>query len=120
MATPTRTYRNRSGELVEITEVSATRAKSFFGEILERVSEVGAVAITRHDRPKAVLISQEEFDSLCRERSQTLDELGDRFDALLARMQEPSAREGMKAAFEASSEELGRAAVEAARRDGEE
>jgi hypothetical protein len=41
----------------------------------------------------------------------TLDTLGEEFDALLAQMQTPKARAGMKAAFDASGRELGQAAV---------
>jgi hypothetical protein len=37
------------------------------------------------------------------------------FDALLARMQTPKSRRGMKKAFAASSEKLGQAAVRAAK-----
>jgi hypothetical protein len=42
--------------------------------------------------------------------------LNGEFDAMLARMQTPKARAGMKAAFAASPKELGKAAVAAARR----
>lgn len=111
-----RTYRKRSGEWVEMPEVSATQAKNAFGEVLDRLATVGAIAITRHDKPKAVLLSQEEFESWRSERSEILDELTARFDGLLEVMQTPAARHGMKAAFDASPAELGRAAVDAARR----
>jgi hypothetical protein len=40
------------------------------------------------------------------------------FDALLARMQTPGARAGMKMAFDASPKQLGKAAVAAARKRG--
>jgi prevent-host-death family protein len=112
-----RTYRKHSGELVEMPEISATQAKNAFGEVLERLATVGAIGITRHDKPKAVLLSQEEFESLRRERSETLDELSARFEGLLERMQTPAARRGMQAAFDASPAELGRVAAEAARSD---
>lgn len=107
-------FRNRSGELVEVPEVTATEAKNAFGRVLDRVASGGAVAITRHDKPRAVLLDYEEFESLRRERSHTLEELGARFDGLLERMQTRTSREGMEAAFGASPEELGRAAVEQA------
>lgn len=110
------TFRRRSGELVEIPEVTATEAKNAFGRVLERVAGVGAVTITRHDKPKAVLLEYEEFEALRRERSENLEELSSRFDDLVQGMQTPRARRGMKAAFEASPEELGRAAVEEARK----
>ena len=95
--------------------VAATRFKNEFGTILEQAMVDGAVAITKHNTPKAVLLSYAEFEALTRASSPVLDELTDEFDALLARMQTPRARSGMAAAFDASPEELGRAAVTAAR-----
>jgi prevent-host-death family protein len=111
-----RHYRNRLGELVEISEVAATQAKNTFGELLDRVAVSGAVAITRHDTPKAVLLSYEEFESLSSARSETLDALSTQFDGLLERMQTPAAKAGMEAAFNAAPEAIGRAAAEAVRR----
>ena len=110
------TFRNRLGELVEIPEVASTQAKNTFGELLDRVAASGAVAITRHDTTKAVLLSFEEFESLSSARAEALDSLSARFDDLLDRMQTPAARKGMEVAFHASPEELGRAAAKAARR----
>ncbi len=112
----THTFRNRLGELVEIPEVAATQAKNTFGELLDRVAVSGAIAITRHDMPKAVLLSYEEFESLSSTRTETLDALSTKFDGLLERMQSPAARKGMEAAFNATPEALGRAAAKAAKR----
>ena len=109
------TFRNRLGDLVEIPEVAATQAKNSFGELLDRVATSGAVAITRHDMPKAVLLSYEEFTSLSSARAASLDALGTQFEGLLERMQGPAARKGMEAAFNASPAALGRAAAKAAR-----
>ena len=47
-----------------------------------------------------------------------LDVLSSEFDALLARMQTAKARKAMRAAFSASPEQLGKAAVAAARKQG--
>ena len=110
------TFRNSRGNLIDVPSVAATKAKNEFGAILEKATHGGAVAITRHDTPKAVLVSYDEFQSLVRARSRTLDDLGSEFDALVARMQTPRARKGMKAAFNASPAELGRAAVKATRK----
>ncbi|HXO18874.1 MAG TPA: type II toxin-antitoxin system Phd/YefM family antitoxin [Thermoanaerobaculia bacterium] len=109
-------FRNRLGELVEIPEVAATQAKNTFGELLDRVATSGAVAITRHDLPKAVLLSYEEFESLSSARSETLEALSTKFEGLLERMQTPAARKGMERAFHAAPAALGRAAAKAARR----
>lgn len=111
------TFRNSRGELVDIPTIAATKAKNEFGAILEQANHGGAVAITRHDTPKAVLLSYEEFASLVKVRSCTLDDLGTAFEQLLAGMQTPKARKGVDAAFKASPAELGWAAVMAARKD---
>ncbi|MEO8341278.1 MAG: type II toxin-antitoxin system Phd/YefM family antitoxin [Nitrospirota bacterium] len=110
------TFRNSHGQLVDISTVAATKAKNEFGAILEKAMHSGAVAITRHDRPKAVLLSFAEFESLVNERGRSLDNLNAEFDGLLARMQTSKARKGVEAAFNASPVELGRAAVKAARK----
>ena len=112
----TLTFRNSQGALVDIPTVAATQVKNEFGTILEQATRGGAVAITRHDTPKAVLVSYEEFQSLAQARSRTLDNLGAEFDDLLERMQSPKAKKGMDAAFNASPAKLGRAAVKAARK----
>ena len=110
------TFRNRLGELVEIPEVASTQAKNTFGELLDRVATSGAVAITRHETTKAVLLSYEEFKALSSARAESLDALGAKFEDLLKSMQTPAARKGMEAAFNATPEALGQAAVKAARR----
>ncbi len=112
---PTLTFRNRRGRIVNIATVAATKAKNEFGAILEQTLHDGAVAITRHDAPKAVLLSMAEFESLVQDRNTPLDELSETFDELLSRMQTPRARTGVESAFGASPEELGRAAVTAAK-----
>jgi antitoxin Phd len=113
---PKLTYRNSHGQLVDISTVAATKAKNQFGTILEKTMHGGAVAITRHDVPKAVLLSFAEFESLMNERSRSLDDLNAEFDGLLACMQTPQARQGVEAAFNASPAALGRAAVKAAQK----
>jgi antitoxin Phd len=100
------------------TRISATVAKNGFGRILDRVIQGGTVVITKHDAPKAVLISIDEFDALSQAGQTKLDALSGEFDALLSRMQTPAARAGMRAAFGASPKQLGKAAVAAARRRG--
>ena len=95
--------------------VSATAAKNEFGRVLDEAVEKGAVAITRHDTPKAVLLSVDEYEALAAAGARRLEALTAEFDALYARMQTPRVRRGMKAAFDATPEEIGRAAVAEAR-----
>jgi antitoxin Phd len=112
----TLTFKNSRGELVDVPTVAATRVKNEFGRILEQATHSGAVAITRHDTTKAVLLSVAEFESLVSARSRTLDVLSNEFDELLASMQTQKSRKGMKAAFNASPAQLGRASVRGARK----
>jgi antitoxin Phd len=111
----TLTFRNRDGELVDVPTVAATRFKNEFGTIFEQAALGGAVAITKHNTPKAVLLSYAEFEALTRAAAPALDELTAEFDDLLARMQTPKSKAAMASAFDATPDELGRAAVKAAR-----
>ena len=115
---PIPAFRNRRGEAVEASSVTATDAKKQFGRVLEMVLRGGAVVITKHDAPKAILLSVDEFNALTRTTENKLDRLTADFDAMLVRMQTPRARSGMQAAFGASPRALGRAAVTAARKRG--
>jgi antitoxin Phd len=112
---PALTFRNRDGELVDVPSVAATRFKNEFGTIFEQAALGGAVAITKHNTPKAVLLSYAEFEALTRANTPALDDLSDEFDQLLAGMQTPQSKSALASAFDAAPEELGRAAVKAAR-----
>lgn len=109
------TFRNSDGELIDVPTVAATRFKNEFGSIFEQAALGGAVAITKHNTPKAVLLSYAEFEALTKSASPALDELTDEFDGLLAGMQTQESKSAMAAAFDATPDELGRAAVKAAR-----
>ena len=108
--------RNRRGEAP--AKISATEAKNKLGEVLDNVMQSGMVLITKHETPRAVLLSMEEYATLSRGAQTRLDTLNGEFDALLARMQTPKTRAGRKAAFAASPKQLGKAALAAARQRG--
>jgi antitoxin Phd len=108
-SSPLPAIRNRRGE--EPIKISATEAKNKLGEVLDSVLQGGMVLITKHETPKAVLLSMEEYGALSGAAQSRLDTLNGEFDALLERMQTPKARAGMKAAFAASPKQLGKAAV---------
>ena len=102
----------------EVVSVSATRAKNEFGRYLEKAVQGGRVVIEKHDSPRAVMVSIGEFESLSRWRNARLGALTQKFDALVDRMQGSKARRAAQTAFEASPEELAKAAVAAARNGG--
>jgi prevent-host-death family protein len=111
---PLPAIRNRRGEAA--VKISATEVKNKLGEVLDAVLQSGMVLITKHETPKAVLLSMEEYRALSGASQTRLDTLNDEFDVLLARMQNAKSRARMKAAFGASPDRLGKAAVEAARK----
>src|SRR4029450_6100598 len=90
---------------------TASVAKKEFGKVLELAMRGGRVVITNHATPKAVVLSVDDFTALTRATERTLDTLSGEFDALLARLQTPKARAGLKTAFDASPKEIGAGAV---------
>src|SRR5258706_15111822 len=89
-------FKNRRGDEVDVRSVSATEAKNEFGRVRELAIADGAVAITRHDAPRAVLLSVEEFNALAGAQTSEINMLTEEFDDLLARMQTPAARRGVE------------------------
>ncbi|AFC48909.1 hypothetical protein OCO_25460 [Mycobacterium intracellulare MOTT-02] len=114
-AMSTVSFRNRDGKLVDVPSVTASRLKNEFGTVFDEAAVSGAVVITKHNTPRAVLLSYAEFEALAATAAPALDDLSARFDELLATMQTPKAKAGVAAAFDATPEELGAAAVKAAR-----
>jgi len=105
----------RRGEITPI-KITATDAKNQMGHVLETVMRGGVVLITKHETPKAAVIPMAEYEKFSRATEAKLNALSGEFDALLARMQTPEARAGMQAAFDATPEQLAKAAVAFARK----
>jgi len=97
---------------------TATEAKNEFGQLLERAIQGEAVVITKHDAPKAVLISMDEYTALKRTPELNLDALAAEYDAMYERMQTPQQRDAVDALFHSTPAELGKTALEAARKHG--
>lgn len=110
----TLTFRNSKGNLVEVPVVPASQFKNNFGSVVDKALRGGAIAITKHAAPHAVLLSYAEFASLSQTRGDILQDLSAQFDGLLANMQSPKARQGMQRAFDASPAQLRNAVKKAA------
>jgi len=95
----------------EMPPVTATALKNYTADVLEQVSKHGAVAITRHDKPRAVLIPIELYEQLTGGGDDWLAELKMEYMGLLEEMQDPVQKAGAERAFNATPEELSRAAV---------
>jgi antitoxin Phd len=95
--------------------IPASEAKNRFATVLENVSRGQEVFITKHNTPKAVVISVERFRALTAQTTSVLDRLTAEFDARLERMQTPRAHTALEKAFNASASDLGKAALRMAR-----
>lgn len=94
--------------------VPATDAKNEFGNVLDEAVRSGAVIITRHDAPRAVLVSYDRLSSALARQTPGLTALTRDFDALVARMQKPKARTAARDLFSKTPAQLGQAARDAA------
>lgn len=97
----------------ELPSSPASKLKNAFKPVFQQVLREGAVSITRNRRREAVVMSAELYDQIIAELAarDPLEALRRDYDACFAAMQTGEAREAFKDAFEASSEELGKAAI---------
>ena len=109
-------FRTARGEVRSLERVPASRLKNAPGAIVDQAVAGRPVVITRHDAPRVVILSFDDFEELARAREPELGALEARFDELLAGMQKPEAKRGVRAALGATSAELGRTAVAAVRK----
>lgn len=102
--------------------VNATQAKNQFGEILRRVKAASPVFIEKHGTPLAVVLDLQSYEALklrARDAKEIqLDALREEFEAMYARMQQPSSRRGIDRLSVASDKELNSVAKRHARRRG--
>ncbi|MFM7373793.1 MAG: type II toxin-antitoxin system Phd/YefM family antitoxin [Chthoniobacterales bacterium] len=111
-------YQNKSTpspRVAEMATISATELKNATADVFEQVASRRAVAITRHDKPRAVLLSVEQYEALTGQQNPDwLEKLHEEYRGMLDRMQGPEQRAAAERAFNATPEELGEAAVWAA------
>jgi prevent-host-death family protein len=116
MSNPYPTSHRASPRLQELPTVTATQLKHSTADVLDQVSAGKAVAITRHDKPRAVLISLDQYKELTGSQSGWLEDLQAEYRGMLDRMQEPEQKAAARRMFNATPEELGAAAVRGAKR----
>jgi transcriptional regulator len=90
----------KSAALPEHMMVTATDAKNRFGAILDTVGEGRVVVVTKHDAPRAVLMSMEVYQALAPE--------AERDAAVLAPASSTGGVHGLKAAIAVPHDEAGR------------
>jgi len=101
----------------EMPPVTATALKNQTADVLDQILKQGPVAITRHNKTRAVLIPIEQYLQMIEGDAPRLADLRREYQGMLEEMQKPEQKEGAEQAFNASPEELSRAAVEAAARE---
>jgi prevent-host-death family protein len=102
--------------LQELPTVTATELKQSTADLLDQVSAGKAVAVTRHDKARVVMISIEQYRQLTAQQTDVLSELRAEYRTMLDEMQSPEQKEAANRAFHATPEELGAAAVRGAQR----
>lgn len=114
MATKVRPSFADQARLDALPSVNSSRLKNYFGETLLKVGRNG-VAITRHNRREYVLLPAATYLELQQAQQGALDTLGRKFDAMVATMNTPEAKEGVRKFFKSTPTELGKGALTAAR-----
>lgn len=116
MAAKNRPAPVRSPRLNELPTVTATELKNSAAAVLDQVAAGGAVAITKHDKPRAVLVPYEDYVAWKSAQADLFESLLEEYRGVLDDMQSPEQKAAAIRAFNATPEELGRAAVEGAKR----
>ena len=98
----------------ELPTITATELKNATADVFEQVAAKQAIAITRHEKPRAILLSVEQYEALAGHRPEWLEKLHEEYRGMLDRMQGPEQRAGAEKLFRATPEELGQAALWAA------
>ena len=98
----------------ELPTITATELKNATADVFEQVAAKQAIAITRHEKPRAILLSVEQYEALTGHRPEWLEKLHEEYRGMLERMQGPEQRAGAEKLFKATPEELGQAALWAA------
>ena len=98
----------------ELPTITATELKNATADVFEQVAAKQAIAITRHEKPRAILLSVEQYEALTGQRPEWLEKLHEEYRGMLERMQGPEQRAGAEKLFRATPEELGQAALWAA------
>jgi antitoxin Phd len=99
----------------ELPTITATELKNSTADVFEQVAAKQAIAITRHEKPRAILLSVEQYEALTGQRPEWLETLHEEYRGMLERMQGPEQQAGAEKLFRATPEELGQAALWAAR-----
>jgi len=117
MSTEYSSSRTPAPRVQELPTITATELKNATADVFEQVAAKQAVAITRHEKPRAVLLSVEQYEALTGQRPDWLEQLHEEYRGMLDRMQGPEQRVIADKLFQATPQELGEAALRAAQQE---
>ena len=115
MSTQYHTPSSAAPRVQELPTITATELKNATADVFDQVAAKQAIAITRHEKPRAILLSVEQYEALTGQRPDWLEKLHEEYRGMLDRMQGPEQRAAAEKLFTATPEELGEAALWAAR-----
>lgn len=101
--------------VIELPDISATRLKNKFSEVIRQASRA-PLAVTRHHRREFVILSAEQYEELQQSRRAPLDDLTAEFDQLVAGMNTAKSKRAAEGLFSADARTLGEAAMNASRK----
>lgn len=88
-----------TGLLAEVATVPATDVKNAMAEVMDLTMAEGMVALTKHGKVRAVMLSVETYEDLVKRAGDPLEKLSAQFDRMVASMQGPKARKAADAVF---------------------
>jgi len=100
--------------LGQLPVFDASTVKNKFRDVAAQAAK-GAVAISRYSRPELVIMTAGEYVRLEKLRRTPLDVLAGQFDELVEKMQTAKSKNAVQALFEATSADLGEAALNASK-----
>jgi antitoxin Phd len=88
-----------SGHAEDIEAVSATAVKNTLADVLDLVVDRGIVAITRHDKPRIVMLSIPQYEALVKRAGDPLEHMHGYFEDMVTRMQGPQTTDAIDELF---------------------
>jgi PHD/YefM family antitoxin component YafN of YafNO toxin-antitoxin module len=88
-----------TGVVADVPAVPATDVKNAMAEVMDLTTAQGMVALTKHGKVRAVMLSVPTYETLVKRAGDPLEKLSRHFDRMLASMQGVKARKAADAVF---------------------
>ena len=88
-----------TGVVGNVPAVPATDVKNAMAEVMDLTTAEGMVALTKHGKVRAVMLSLEAYEDLMKRAGDPLEKLSGQFDRMVASMQGAKARKAADVVF---------------------